>query len=93
MFKEYFFIIKKLCNSDQTINDEIVKDINDALIELKIYINRRKIPENENPNKIADIVEKILDYNKQHKGKGRPSDLAKSNASKISNSSCISKSR
>ena len=93
MFKEYFFIIKELCNSDQTINDEIVKDINDALIELKIYINRRKIPENENPNKIADIVEKILDYNKQHKGKGLPSDLAKSNASKITNSSCISKSR
>ena len=33
---------------------------------------KNEIPENENPNKIVGIVEKILDFNK---GKGRPSDL------------------
>ena len=43
----------------------------------KKYINRKKIPEDENPNKIDDIVEKIVDFNKQPKGKGLPSDLAK----------------
>ena len=37
---------------------------------------KKEIPENENPNKIADIVEKIFDFNKQQKGKGRPSVLA-----------------
>ena len=39
-------------------------------------INKKRIPENENPNKIVDIVEKILGFNKQHKGQGSPSDLA-----------------
>ena len=28
------------------------------------------VPENENPNKIVDIVENILNFNKQQKGKG-----------------------
>ena len=33
-------------------------------------INKRVILENENPNKIVNIVEKIFDFNKQQKGKG-----------------------
>ena len=55
------------------MNDGIVKHINDALTELKKDINRKKNPKNENPNEIIDIVEKILDFNKQQKGKGIPS--------------------
>ena len=48
------------------------------MIELKKYINRKKIPENKNPNKIIDIVEKIIDLqNKIWKGKGHPSDVLK----------------
>ena len=39
--------------------------------------NTKKIPENENPNKLVDIIGKILDFNKQQKGKGLPSDLAR----------------
>ena len=39
-------------------------------------INKKRIPENENPNKIIDIVEKSLGFNKQHNSKGSPSDLA-----------------
>ena len=35
-----------------------------------------KIPKNKNPNKIVNIVEKILEFNKQQKGKGLPSVLA-----------------
>ena len=49
---------------------ELVNNINDGLIGLRNAINRKEIPENENPNKIVDIVEKILNFNKQQKGKG-----------------------
>ena len=30
---------------------------------------KKESPENENPNKIVDIVEKIVDFNKKLKGK------------------------
>ena len=49
ILKEYFFyhtplfLTKELYNSNQTVEDGIVKHINDALIELKKYINRKKI--------------------------------------------------
>ena len=53
------------------------------MIELKNVINRKEIPENENPEKIVNIVKKILNFNNQQKGKrrsrmlaSRPSDLA-----------------
>ena len=69
---------KESYNSNQNINDETEKHISDTLIEFKKDINRKKNPENENPNKIVDIVDK------KQKGKGlprmlalRPLDLAK----------------
>ena len=83
IFKEYFFyqtplfLAKELHNSNRNINDEIVKHVNDALVALKKDINIKQIPENENANRIVNIVEKILDFNKQQKGKGLLSDLAK----------------
>ena len=46
------------------------------MIELKKDINTRNILKNENPNKVGYIVEKILDFNKQQKGKRLLSDLA-----------------
>ena len=53
------------------------------MIELKNSINRKETPENENPEKIVNIIEKTLNFNNQQKGKGRsrmlalrPSDLA-----------------
>ena len=64
IFKAYFFYhnllfsAKELYNSSEMVNDEIVKHINDALIELKKDSNRKKNPKNENPNKIHDIVKK-----------------------------------
>ena len=67
---------KELYNSNQTINDDILKHINDALIELKRDINEKINPENENPKKIFNIVEKIINFDKQQKGKGRPLMLA-----------------
>ena len=47
------------------------------MIELKKYINTRNILKNENPNKVVYIVEKILDFNKEQKGKRLLSDLAR----------------
>ena len=40
------------------------------MIDIRNAIIRKDIPENENSNKIIDVVEKILDFNKQEKGKG-----------------------
>ena len=40
------------------------------MINLRNSINSKQIPENKNPKKIVNIVEKILDFNKQQKGKG-----------------------
>ena len=56
-------------------NEQLVNNINDGLIDLMNAINKKEIPENENLNKIANIAEKILYFNKQQKGKGRLSDL------------------
>ena len=53
----------------QAKNEKLANNINDGLIDLRNIINRREIPENENSNKIVHIVEKILEFNKQQKGK------------------------
>ena len=45
------------------------------MTELKKDINRKKVPKNENQNKIVDVVEKILNFDKQQKDKGLLSDL------------------
>ena len=45
-------------------------NINDGVIGLRNIINRKEIPENENPKKVVKIVEKIVDFNKQQKSKG-----------------------
>ena len=39
------------------------------MIDLRNAIIRKEIPENEKANKMVNIVEKILDFNKQQKGK------------------------
>ena len=38
--------------------------------ELRNVVIKKEIPQNENPNKILDIVEKIFAFNNQQKGKG-----------------------
>ena len=37
---------------------------------LRNSVNSKEIPENENPKKVVNIFSKILDFNKQQKGKG-----------------------
>ena len=49
----------------------IVKYVNELLIDLRNSINSKEIPENENLKKVVDNFEKILDFNKQQKGKDR----------------------
>ena len=46
------------------------------MINLVNSVNSNEIPENENLTKIVKIVEKILDFNKEQKGKGHTLDLA-----------------
>ena len=40
------------------------------MIVLRNSINSKDISENENPKKVVNIVEKIVEFNKQQKGKG-----------------------
>ena len=40
------------------------------LMKLMEGINLREFPENENSKKVANIVEKILNFNEQRKGRG-----------------------
>ena len=44
--------------------------MNELLINLRNSINSKEILENENPRKIGNIAEKILDFNNQQKRKG-----------------------
>ena len=47
------------------------------MVDLTNSSNSKENPENENPKKLVNITEKILNFNKQQKAKGRPSDLEK----------------
>ena len=40
------------------------------MISLRNVINKKKVTQNENPDKIINIVERILDFNKRQRGKG-----------------------
>ena len=63
------FLAKDLIRATQAKNEKFVNNINDGLIDLRNTIIRIEIPENKNPNQIVDIVEKILKFDKQQKGK------------------------
>ena len=54
----------------QAKNVQLVNNNDGELIDLRNTIITKEIPEDENPNKIVDIIVKILDFNKQEKGKG-----------------------
>ena len=52
---------KNLIEDNQIKNDKTVKHVNESLIEMN--------PENETLNKAINFVVKILNFNKQQKGK------------------------
>ena len=51
----------------QVKNEQLIKNISYVLIALRNNVKKGKIPENENPEKIINIFEKFLDFNKQKK--------------------------
>ena len=40
------------------------------MIDLRNSIIRKKTPEDENPNKIVNVVDKTMEFNNQQEGKG-----------------------
>ena len=64
------FLAEYFIRANQAKSEQLVNSINDVFIDLRNAINRKEIPENENSNKIVDIVKKIVDFNKQQKSKG-----------------------
>ena len=57
--------------------DKVAYDeTNNALIDLRNAVNQKKTLKNENPDKIINIVEEIIYFNKQQKGKRRSLGLA-----------------
>ena len=75
MFINYFnyqnslFLVKDLISGKQDKNQKTVNNIHDGLIDLRNNINRKKIFEIENSKKLVHIIQKILAFNKQQKGK------------------------
>ena len=59
-----------MIRANQTKNEQLVNNISDELINLRNSVNRKEIPENENSNKIVDIVEKSSTLISKKKGKG-----------------------
>ena len=76
IFNEYFgyqnpsFLTKDLMKTDQSKNKQILKQTIDSINDLRNSIIKKEIPANENPNKMIDIVEEILEFNGQQKGTG-----------------------
>ena len=64
------FLAKDLITAKETKNEQLVNNINNELLDLRSSIIKKGNPENENPNKMLGIVEKIFDFNKQRKGEG-----------------------
>ena len=60
--KEHFgchtpcFLMKVLYKADQAKNQQILNQISDALIDLLNLFKKMAIPENENPDRVIDIV-------------------------------------
>ena len=83
MLSNYFryhnllLLINNLISAKQNKNEKLVYNynINKRLTDLRNNINRKEISENEIRKKVADIVEKILEFHKLQKGYGIPSDF------------------
>ena len=75
IFNEYFkyqnslYLLEDLCYTYKTENEKIIHTVNDALIELRNTVITKKKPKNENPEEVINIVEEILNFNKQQKRK------------------------
>ena len=61
--------MKNLCKVNEAKNVKIENHVNNALIDLRNAVSRKENPENEDPDKVIDIVEEMLNFNKQQKRK------------------------
>ena len=68
-YQNPLFLAKDLLRAKKAKNEQLENNINDGLIDLRNANIRKEFPENEIPNKIVGIVEKVFDFNKQQKGK------------------------
>ena len=75
IFWEFFnyqspsFLVKDLYEGYQNKDETAITYLNESLINLRNSINSKKIVENKNPKKVVIYVAKILEFNKQQKGK------------------------
>ena len=75
IFWEFFnyqspsFLVKDLYEGYQNKDETAITYLNESLINLRNSINSKKIVQNKNPKKIVIYVAKILEFNKQQKGK------------------------
>ena len=71
MFNEYFeyqnplLLAKDLIKTDQSNSKQIAKQTINSINKLKNYAIKKQILKNENPNKLVNIVEKILEFKNQ----------------------------
>ena len=63
-------MVKHLFKANQAKTEEIINQVNDALIDLKDAVNKKECPKNENPGKLIDIIQKIGEFNKPQRGTG-----------------------
>ena len=68
-YHNLLFSVKDLIRAKQDKNEKLVNNINDRFIDWRNVVIRKEIPENENPKNVFNIVEKILDFNKQQRSK------------------------
>ena len=60
MYRNPSFPAKNLYKANQAKNKQTINQVNDGLIDLRNALSKKKNPENENPDKVVDIVEKSL---------------------------------
>ena len=75
IFWEFFnyqspsLLVKDLYEGYQNKDETTITYLNESLINLRNSINSKKIVQNKNPKKVVIYVAKILEFNKQQKGK------------------------
>ena len=64
------YLAKDLIRAEHAKKERLLNNINNELIDINNAIIKKEISENENSNKIVDIVETIIEFNKKQKGTG-----------------------
>lgn len=59
-YQDPSFLEKDLLKVIQAKNEHMINPVNDSLIGLRNAVNKKEIPENEDLDKVINILEKIL---------------------------------